>query len=62
MSQSVLCKALKSTGYANASKVSHGDWRDDRPPHGRGGRASQEDLLRVVEQYHGSPLNMVCIQ
>ncbi|MDR6962668.1 hypothetical protein J2X29_000566 [Shewanella putrefaciens] len=27
--------SFKSTGYAKAKTVSHGDWRDDRPPHGR---------------------------
>ncbi|MDR6962501.1 hypothetical protein [Shewanella putrefaciens] len=36
--------SFKSTGYAKAKKVSHGDWRDDRPPHGRGGRASKDGL------------------
>ncbi|MCU8056400.1 hypothetical protein ACRN98_06180 [Shewanella oncorhynchi] len=36
--------SFKSTGYVNARKVSHGDWRDDRPPHGRGGRASTDGL------------------
>ena len=35
---------LKPTDYANARKVCHGDWRDDRPPHGRGGRASKDGL------------------
>jgi len=30
---------LKPTGHANAKQVSHGGLRDDRPPHGRGGRA-----------------------
>ncbi|AVI64923.1 hypothetical protein CKQ84_02945 [Shewanella sp. WE21] len=35
MSQSVQRKAFKSTDYTNAKKVSHGDLRDDRPPHGR---------------------------
>ena len=44
MSQSVLRNAFKSTDYANARKVCHGDWRDDRPPHGRGGRASKDGL------------------
>ncbi|MGI2222769.1 MULTISPECIES: hypothetical protein [unclassified Shewanella] len=29
---------------ANAQKASHGDLRDDRPPHGRGGRASTDGL------------------
>ena len=32
------------TGYTSAKKVSNGDWRDDRPPHGRGGRASKDGL------------------
>jgi hypothetical protein len=36
--------SLKLTDYANARKVSHGDLRDDRPPHGRGGRASKDGL------------------
>ncbi|MCU8007637.1 hypothetical protein L5M11_08850 [Shewanella sp. SM87] len=36
--------SFKSTGYVNARKVSHSDWRDDRPPHGRGGRASTDGL------------------
>ena len=44
MSKSVLRNAFKSTDYANARKVSHGDLRDDRPPHGRGGRASKDGL------------------
>ena len=44
LSKSVLRNAFKSTGYANAKKVSHGDLRDDRPPHGRGGRASTDGL------------------
>ena len=36
--------SCKSTDYANARKVCHGDWRDDRPPHGRGDRASKDGL------------------
>jgi hypothetical protein len=44
MSTNVLCISLKLTGYTNAKKVRHGDWRDDRPPHGRGGRASKDGL------------------
>ncbi|WP_263265656.1 hypothetical protein [Shewanella sp. SM74] len=36
--------SFKSTDYTNAKKVSHGDLRDDRPPHGRGGRASTDGL------------------
>ena len=36
--------SCKSTDYANARKVRHGDWRDDRPPYGRGGRASTDGL------------------
>ena len=36
--------SFKSTDYTNAKKVSHGDLRDDRPPHGRGGRASKDGL------------------
>ena len=40
----MLRNAFKSTDYANARKVSHGDLRDDRPPHGRGGRASKDGL------------------
>ncbi|MCS6117302.1 hypothetical protein G3492_23260 [Shewanella baltica] len=43
-SKSVLRNAFKSTDYANARKVCHGDWRDDRPLHGRGGRASKDGL------------------
>ncbi|MGI2046845.1 hypothetical protein [Shewanella oncorhynchi] len=35
--------SFKSTGYAKAKTVSRGDLRDDRPPHGRGGRASKDD-------------------
>ena len=44
MSKSVQRKAFKSTDYTNAKKVSQGDLRDDRPPHGRGGRASKDGL------------------
>jgi hypothetical protein len=44
LSKSVQRKAFKSTDYTNAKKVSHGDLRDDRPPHGRGGRASKDGL------------------
>ncbi|OUS53104.1 hypothetical protein BM607_004030 [Shewanella sp. SACH] len=40
----MLRMSFKSTDYANARKVSHGDLRDDRPPHGRGGRASKDGL------------------
>ena len=36
--------SFKSIGYANVRKVSYGDLRDDRPPHGRGGRASTDGL------------------
>ncbi|WP_157037393.1 hypothetical protein [Shewanella sp. W3-18-1] len=36
--------SFKSTGYAKAKTVSHGDLRDDRPPYGRGGRASKDGL------------------
>ncbi|MCS6205085.1 hypothetical protein G3447_09825 [Shewanella baltica] len=51
MSKSVLGISFKLACYSNAKKVSHGDLRDDRPPHGRGGRASKDtDLLRVVER------------
>ena len=35
---------LKQTGYTDVKQVIHGDWRDDRPPHGRGGRASTDGL------------------
>ena len=44
MSQSVLGISFIQTGYTSAKKVSHGDLRDDRPPHGRGGRASTDGL------------------
>ncbi len=44
MSKSMLRMSCKSTDYANARKVRHGDWRDDRPPQGRGGRASTDGL------------------
>ena len=42
--KTVLRMSFKSTGYAKAKTVSHGDLRDDRPPHGRGGRASTDGL------------------
>lgn len=35
MSQSVLGISFKPTDYSNAQKVNQGDWRDDRPHHGR---------------------------
>ena len=35
---------FRSTDDTNARKASHGDLRDDRPPHGRGGRASKDGL------------------
>ena len=35
---------FKATDHTNARKVSHGDLRGDRPPHGRGGRASKDGL------------------
>ncbi|PTA50630.1 hypothetical protein C9I43_09030 [Shewanella morhuae] len=44
MSQSLLRISSKQTGFADAKQVSHGDLRDDRPPHGRGGRASKDGL------------------
>lgn len=44
MSLSVLRMSFKSTGYTSAKKVSQGDLRDGRPPHGRGGLASREGL------------------
>jgi len=44
MSKCLLCISLKLTDYVDARKVSHGDLRDDRPPHGRGGRASKDGL------------------
>ncbi|MDR6962512.1 hypothetical protein [Shewanella putrefaciens] len=34
----------ESADYADAQKANHGDGRDDRPPHGRGGRASTDGL------------------
>jgi|UPI0006766FA6 hypothetical protein len=42
--KTVLRMSFKSTGYAKAKTVSRGDLRDDRPPHGRGGRASKDGL------------------
>ncbi|EHC05426.1 hypothetical protein Sbal625DRAFT_2689 [Shewanella baltica OS625] len=44
LSKSVLGISFIQTGYTSAKKVSHGDLRDDRPPHGRGGRASKDGL------------------
>uniref|UniRef100_UPI004048C9CA hypothetical protein n=1 Tax=Shewanella baltica TaxID=62322 RepID=UPI004048C9CA len=50
MSKSVLHKAFKSTDYANAKKVSHGDWRDDRPPMDGAVEHPRMDWLRVDER------------
>ncbi|MGL5027039.1 MAG: hypothetical protein ACRC6P_13830 [Shewanella oncorhynchi] len=44
MSKSVLGISFKPACSTNAKKVSRGDLRDDRPPHGRGGRASKDGL------------------
>ncbi|MGI2048387.1 hypothetical protein [Shewanella oncorhynchi] len=51
MSQSVLRNAFKSTDYANARKVCHGDWRDDRPPHGR-------TCCESTSECHGKPVRV----
>jgi len=44
LSQSMLCVSLKPTANNDARKLSNGDLRDDRPPHGWGGRASKDGL------------------
>ncbi|WP_338258507.1 hypothetical protein [Shewanella sp. M-Br] len=42
--------SFKSTGYVNAQKVRHGDWRDDRPPPWTGPvEHPRMDWLRVGE-------------
>ncbi|SIR12648.1 hypothetical protein SAMN05421840_10990 [Shewanella morhuae] len=33
--QKYVTQSFQSTGFADAKKVSYGDLRDDRPPHGR---------------------------
>ena len=40
----MLCVSLKPTANNDARKLSNGDLRDDRPPHGWGGRASKDGL------------------
>ncbi|KZK67407.1 hypothetical protein A1L58_03525 [Shewanella baltica] len=44
MSKSLLGISFIQTDYTSAQKVSNGDLRDDRPPHGGGGRASKDGL------------------
>ncbi|WP_293630074.1 hypothetical protein, partial [Shewanella sp. CG12_big_fil_rev_8_21_14_0_65_47_15] len=44
LSQTILYIFLTLKYYADAKQVSHGGLRDDRPPHGRGGRASKDGL------------------
>jgi hypothetical protein len=44
-----LPRPLKSIGYTEIKKVNHGNLRDDRPTHGRVGRAIGIYLLRVDE-------------
>ncbi len=42
--------------YANIEKVSHECLRDDRPPHGRVGRAIGIYLRVSVSECHGKPV------
>lgn len=37
-------RPYKPTDDTDARKANHSDWRDDRPPHGRGGPADRDGL------------------
>lgn len=51
-----MLKFLKPTGSEYAGKVGHGNLRVDRPPHGRGGRATGMYLCVSESECHDEPV------
>jgi hypothetical protein len=47
---------LNADDYINANEVNHGNLRDDRPTHGRVGRAIGTYLCVSVSECHGKPV------